>query len=146
MSNSTAETKLAIARLTGRDLPLFVPRIVAGNIAKLVRSCIVQSGKTRSVTLSLNIYKLLSSNLKKHSSPEYTISQYLLLVLRSVNTTEALIKKHNSGKMSDSEFIQAIKGVDHANKTKSASEMGGSKVAINASDRAVNADEIYEGA
>jgi hypothetical protein len=144
MANSTAENRRAIAKLTGKDLPTFVPNSISEETAKLVRECILESGKTQNLTVSRQVFDLLVKGLEKQVKPKYTISQYLLLVLSSINATEALSKKHTAGKISDREFIDLIKGNTNANnrKAKPPRKMGRQKVETDARDRAVDADKV----
>lgn len=147
MPNSRATTKLAIASLTGEKLPLFVPRLIADDTANLVRECLHQQSSIKTLKVSDKAASQLNKGRKLYRTPEgdcrYTISQYLLLVVCSAIATESLIKKHNSGKISDAEFIEAIKGNENAKrKTKSSRKVGGAKMETNGGDRAVDADKV----
>ena len=110
MGNVSPATKLAIARLKGAHLPLFVPRSEAEEIATLVRECILQSGSTKKLSVTTEVKSLLSEHLKQYCNPQYTIPQYLLLMLYTVSTIKSLVEQHNTGEISDQVFISRIKG------------------------------------
>ena len=109
MGNVSPATKLAIARLRGEHLPLFVPRSEAERIATLVRECILQSGSTKKLSVTTEVKNLLTEHLKRYLNPQYTIPQYLLMLLYTVSTISSLVEQHNAGEISDQVFISRIK-------------------------------------
>lgn len=144
MSNSSSATKLAIARLKGSDLPIFVPVSVSEKVATLVRECILQSDSLKILKVTTTVYNELTKHLKQYEKPKYTIPQYLLMLLYTVSTTSELIEKHNKGLISDDEFINCIKNNKNANGTKTSRKMGRKKASVDASDRAVLPREVHK--
>lgn len=147
MANSSSATRLAIAKLVGSDLPDFVPSSSSEKTAKLVRECILQSDSTKSLKVTLDTHTLFAEHLKKYTKPKYTVSQYLLMLLDTASTISELAKQHSSGKISDQEFINLIKGnaTNQNRRAKLPRKMGRKKGKVDASDRAVLPSEIHEG-
>ena len=109
MGNTSPATKLAIARLKGSDLPPFVPQSQAKKIANLVRECILQVDSTKRLNVTAKVKELLDEQLRTYQDPQYTIPQYLLMMLYTVSTINSLVEQHNSGLISDRDFINNIK-------------------------------------
>ena len=109
MGNTSPATKLAIARLRGDHLPSFVPRSEAKKIASLVRECILQADSTKRLNVTAKVKQVLDEQLMTYKDPQYTIPQYLLMVLYTVSTISSLVEQHNAGLISDSIFVSRIK-------------------------------------
>ena len=109
MGNTSPATKLAIARLRGDHLPAFVPRSEAEKIANLVRECILQADSTKRLNVTAKVKELLDEQLMTYQDPQYTIPQYLLMMLYTVSTINTLVEQHNTGEISDRDFINNIK-------------------------------------
>jgi hypothetical protein len=147
MGNSSSATKLAIAKLVGPDLPDFVPESSADLVAKLVRECILQASDVKALKVTPSVHELFNEHLKRYKKPKYTVSQYLLLLLHTVTTISSLVKQHNSGAISDEDFIKCIKGnaTKQDRRAKISRQVGGKKSEANASDRAILPSEIQQG-
>jgi hypothetical protein len=115
MGNSSHDTKVAIARLKGSDLPDFIPASISEEVASLVRECILESTNSKMLKVTSKVHELLTKQLSDHRSPKYTVPQYILMVLCTVSTTSNLIRQHNSGSISDREFIEQIKNAKNNN-------------------------------
>jgi hypothetical protein len=145
MANSDSATRLAIARLTGADLPAFVPAAIADEVAVLVRECILQPTTTSTIKVTTKVREEISDHLKRHKTPKYTIAQYLTMVLCTVSTTSDLIDQHDRGLISDKEFIKQIKNDKNRSRAKVPSKMGRKKAGANASDREIFPREVHKG-